>query len=83
VKTALGLILLFITSLPVSTQAHHVLGRPAYSLNEDSNTPPSMNIETQIGDYLVTAMVYPAFPRAGESGRINLYAVHLDSTLLH
>ena len=21
--------------------AHHVLGRPAYSLNEDSNTPPA------------------------------------------
>jgi len=59
--------------------AHHVLGRPSYSLNEDSNTPPSMNIETQIGDYFVTAMVYPAFPRANESGRINLYASHIDT----
>ncbi len=34
--------------------AHHVLGRPAYSLNEDSNTPPAMQAEIQIGDYLVT-----------------------------
>jgi len=59
--------------------AHHVLGRPAYSLNEDSNTPPSMNLETRVGDYFVTAMVYPAFPRPGESGRINLYATHVDS----
>ncbi|VAW74987.1 FIG00921845: hypothetical protein [hydrothermal vent metagenome] len=59
--------------------AHHVLGRPAYSLNEDSNTPPSMQVETQIGNYFVTYMVYPAFPRAGESGRINLYATHMDS----
>lgn len=59
--------------------AHHVLGRPAYSLNEDSNTPPSMNLETQVGDYFVTAMVYPAFPRPKESGRINLYATHVDS----
>jgi hypothetical protein len=59
--------------------AHHVLGRPAYSLNEDSNTPPSMNLETQIGDYFVTAMVYPAFPRPNESGRINLYATQVDS----
>lgn len=61
--------------------AHHVLGRPSYSLNEDSNTPPSMNVETQIGDYFVTAMVYPAFPRANEAGRINLYASHIDTRL--
>jgi len=59
--------------------AHHVLGRPAYSLNEDSNTPPSMQVETQIGNYFVTYMVYPAFPRAGEPGRINLYATHIDT----
>jgi hypothetical protein len=52
--------------------AHHVLGRPSYSLNEDSNTPPSMQIETRIGNYFVTYMVYPAFPKPGEPGRINL-----------
>jgi len=43
-------------------QAHHVIGRPAYNLNEDSNTPPSIQMETQIGDYFVTYMVFPAFP---------------------
>jgi len=59
--------------------AHHVLGRPSYSLNEDSNTPPSTQVETQIGDYYVTYMVYPAFPRPGEPGRINLYATHIDT----
>ncbi|MDH5516300.1 MAG: hypothetical protein OEY36_00600 [Gammaproteobacteria bacterium] len=58
--------------------AHHVLGRPAYSLNEDSNTPPSMQVETQIGSYFVTYMVYPAFPRAGERGRVNVYASRID-----
>jgi len=58
--------------------AHHVLGRPSYSLNEDSNTPPSMQIETQIGKYNVTYMVYPAFPRPNEPGRVNLYAVRMD-----
>jgi hypothetical protein len=58
--------------------AHHVLGRPAYSLNEDSNTPPSMQVETQIGDYFVTYMVFPAFPRPGTPGRINFYATRLD-----
>jgi len=44
--------------LPV--QAHHVLGRPSYSLSEDSTTPPSMQVETQIGDYYVTYMAFPA-----------------------
>ncbi len=75
-KRYLLLLLLFI-ALPV--QAHHVLGRPAYSLNEDSNTPPSMQVETQIGNYFVTYMVFPAFPKAGERGRVNLYATRIDN----
>lgn len=58
--------------------AHHVLGRPSYSLSADSNTPPSMQVETQIGDYFVTYMVFPAFPRANEAGRVNLYVSHID-----
>ena len=69
----------FITFLIPLAQAHHVLGRPAYSLNEDSNTPPSMNIETLVGDFFVTAMVFPAFPKPEESGRINLYVTRLGS----
>ncbi len=59
--------------------AHHVLGRPSYSLSEDSNTPPSMQVETQIGKFFVTYMVFPAFPRANEPGRVNLYATRIDS----
>ncbi len=59
--------------------AHHVLGRPAYSLNEDSNTPPAMTVETQMGDYFISATVFPAFPRPGEPGRVHFYATHLDS----
>ncbi len=66
--------------LPVDfAAAHHVLGRPAYSLNEDSNTPPSMQAETRIGDYLVTYMVFPAFPEPGKPGRINIYASRLNN----
>jgi len=61
------------------SHAHHVLGRPAYSLNEDSNTPPSMQVETQIGDYYVTYMIFPAFPKSGERGRVNLYATRIDN----
>jgi hypothetical protein len=59
--------------------AHHVLGRPAYSLNEDSNTPPGMSVEIRIGDFFVTYMVFPAFPRADQPGRINLYATRVDN----
>lgn len=63
----------------IPAYAHHVLGRPAYSLNEDSNTPPSMQVETQIGDYLVNMMVFPAFPKPGEQGRLHMYAALLDN----
>jgi hypothetical protein len=71
------LLLLLISSglLAINASAHHV----AYSLNEDSNTPPSMQVETQIGDFSINYMVFPAFPKAGERGRINLYASNLDS----
>lgn len=72
------LMLLLLLAMPVS-QAHHVLGRPSYSLSEDSNTPPSMQVETQIGDYYVTYMVFPAFPRPNQPGRINLYAKRIDN----
>jgi len=71
--------LLMIGLFAAEAHAHHVLGRPAYSLNEDSNTPSSMTMETQIGDYFVHYMVFPAFPKPGEPGRINLYASHMDT----
>ncbi|MFQ5660910.1 MAG: hypothetical protein ACE5GZ_10805 [Gammaproteobacteria bacterium] len=65
--------------LSIPAYAHHVLGRPSYSLNEDSNTPPSMEVETRIGDYAITYMVFPAFPRPNQPGRVNLYASRLDN----
>ena len=72
--------LLFLSLLiPVELLAHHVLGRPAYSLNEDSNTPPSMQVETQIGEYFITYMLFPAFPKPGEHGRVNVYASRIDN----
>lgn len=73
--TIIGLI--WLCSLPV--YAHHVLGRPAYSLSADSNTPPSLQVETQIGDYFVTYMAFPAFPKPNEQGRVNLYASRIDN----
>lgn len=59
--------------------AHHVLGRPSYSLGEDSNTPPSMQVETQVGKFYVTYMAFPAFPKPDEKGRVNLYASRIDN----
>ncbi|MBT7444165.1 MAG: hypothetical protein HN790_09420 [Methylococcales bacterium] len=64
----------------VQSLAHHVLGRPAYSLNEDSNTPPSMQVETQIGKYFVNYMVFPAFPKPNQPGRISLYATTITDS---
>lgn len=79
IKLIRGMITVFALCCSQLVLAHHVLGRPAYSLNEDSNTPPSMQVETQIGNYFVTYMVYPAFPKPGEAGRINLYAIQTES----
>lgn len=79
IKVFRGFLLLLLLVVSVSADAHHVLGRPAYSLSSDSNTPPSLEVETQIGDYYVTYMAFPAFPRANESGRVNLYASHIDT----
>ena len=73
------LLLTFNSLVALNASAHHVLGKPAYSLNKDSNTPPSMQVETQLGDYSINYMVFPAFPKAGEKGRINLYASKLDT----
>ncbi len=63
--------------------AHHVLGRPAYSLSEDSNTPSSLQAETRIGDYFVTYMVFPAFPKPERPGRISLYVTRIDDGALY
>jgi hypothetical protein len=77
VVTAIGFMALVVACADFAA-AHHVLGRPAYSLNEDSNTPPGMQAEVRIGDYLVTYMACPAFPRPQEPGRINLYVSRVD-----
>jgi len=74
-----SLLLLLCTVWCAPAYAHHIIGRPAYSLNEDSNTPPSMQVEVQVGDYFITYMVFPAFPRPNAPGRINLYAKRIDN----
>jgi len=78
-QTKIYILFLLSWLFPLTTLAHHVLGRPAYSLNEDSNTPPSMQVETRIGKYFVNYMVFPAFPKPKKPGRINLYVTHIDT----
>jgi hypothetical protein len=70
-----------LAGLLIATQvsAHHVLGRPSYSLNEDSNTPPAMQAELQMGSYTILYMAFPAFPKANQNGRINIHASHITS----
>ena len=74
--TAIGLLVVIGLLAPFGASAHHVLGRPAYQLNEDSNTPSSIQGEAQIGDFSTTYMVFPAFPRPHEPGRISFYATN-------
>ncbi len=75
------LTLIYLIFSTANVSAHHVLGRPSYALNEDSNTPSAMQVETQIGNYFVNYMVFPAFPRPNEAGRVNLYISRLDGGL--
>ena len=75
----MGMLFLLYGLAIADASAHHVLGRPSYSLGEDSNTPPSMQVETQIGAYYVTYMAFPAFPKPNEAGRVNLYATRIDN----
>ncbi len=76
----LNLVIVFgLLMVSYSAQAHHVLGRPSYSLGSESNTPPSAQVETQIGDYYVTYMVFPAFPEPNQPGRVNLYVSRIDN----
>lgn len=76
---AIVLVMMTATLFADAVMAHHVLGRPAYALNEDSNTPPALQGESEIGDYYVTYMIYPAFPKPNEPGRINLHIKHRDT----
>jgi len=76
-KTLIVFGLVWVCGLPA--YAHHVLGRPAYSLSADSNTPPSLQVETQVGEFFVTYRAFPAFPKPNEQGRVNLYASRMDS----
>lgn len=81
IKPLLSLCLLIVvwTASIDAARAHHVLGRPSYNLGEDSNTPSSLQAEMQIGDFMVTYMVFPAFPQPGAPGRFSLYVKRLDN----
>ncbi len=72
-----AIFILGVTLFAGAAQAHHVLGRPAYSLGEDSNTPPGSEVELQVGEFAISYMAFPAFPQPRERGRLNVYAAYL------
>ncbi|MFP6705147.1 MAG: hypothetical protein VCE75_03750 [Alphaproteobacteria bacterium] len=74
-----GLTAVLILQMTGIAAAHHILGRSASGLSEDSNTPSSLQEEIQIGDYLVNYMIFPAFPKPEEPGQINVTAERTDS----
>lgn len=77
--SSLFLLIVAWIALTDAASAHHVLGRPSYQLGEDSNTPSSQQAQVQIGDYMVTYMVFPAFPQPNTPGRISLYVKRFDN----
>ncbi len=74
-----GLTAVLILQMTGIAAAHHILGRSASGLSEDSNTPSSLQEEIQIGDYLVNYMIFPAFPKPEEPGQINVTAERTES----
>lgn len=65
-------------ALQSTAHAHEVAGQPTHILSDDPDNPPSVQIETQIGQYHVTFMAFPAFPKPDEPGTVNLYASRID-----
>ena len=74
---------LFVVALQSTACAHDVAGQPAHVLSEDPDTPPSVQMQTRIGQYHVTYMAFPAFPKPGELGTVNLYASRIDNEQLY
>lgn len=66
-------------ALQSAAWAHDVAGQPSHVLSEDPDTPPSMQMETRIGQYDVTFIAFPAFLKPGETGTVNLYASRIDN----
>lgn len=60
------------------TLAHHVIGAPKFILNEDSDSPVGMQIEMQVGDYLINSMLVPAFPKIEEPAKFNVFVTYLS-----
>lgn len=78
-KTISGSLFMILMSISWVSYAHHVLGRPSYSLDEDSTTPPALEMESQIGDFYISFMAFPAVPSPKEHGRINLHIAGINN----
>jgi len=65
-------------ALQSSAFAHDVPGKPSHVMSDDPNAPPSLQMESQVGQYHLTLIAFPAFLTPDETGTVNLYAMRVD-----
>jgi len=69
--------LLIVLTMPV--RAHHILGIPHYSYNEDYPQTPVLTYRVEMGSHEVKMTSFPGKPRPGESCNFHVYIKHLSS----
>ncbi len=69
---------LVLVALQSFVHAHEVPGKPSHVLSDDPDAPPSLQMETESGRYLLTLTAFPASPKPGQPGTVNLYASRID-----
>lgn len=70
---ALGLLLLF---APTAANAHHILGVPHYSYDEDYPQTPVLTYRVDAGEYDVKMTGYPGKVEPGQRCSLHLYIHH-------
>ena len=70
---------LAVVALQSTAYAHEVAGQPSHVLSEDPDAPPSVQMQTRIGQFDVTITAFPAFLKPDERGTVNLYASRIDN----
>jgi len=81
-----GTVLLAVVStlmlgLPRSAVAHHILGIPHYSYDEDYPQTPVLTMQAEAGPYEIRMTAYPGVPTPGEPCYLNTYIRNRDSDM--
>jgi len=67
-----------VVALQSRAHAHEVAGQPSHVLSEDPDAPPSVQMQTRIGQFDVAITAFPAFLKPDERGMVNLHASRID-----